>query len=49
LLSAEESDLLTRVDPGTPWGELMHQYWIPTVRSDELREAFKQTVEAPGR
>ena len=33
MLSAEEHDLLTRVGPGTPMGELMRQDWIPALMS----------------
>jgi phthalate 4,5-dioxygenase len=29
-------ELLTRVGPGTPMGELMRQYWIPALMSSEL-------------
>jgi phthalate 4,5-dioxygenase oxygenase subunit len=36
MLSQEDNELLTRVGPGTPMGELFRQYWIPAVRSDEL-------------
>src|SRR5437867_5724170 len=36
MLSPEENDLLTRVGPGTPMGELMRQYWIPALMSSEL-------------
>jgi len=36
MLSQEENELLCRVSPGTPMGDLMRQYWIPAVRSDEL-------------
>src|SRR5262249_9876042 len=36
VLSPEQNDLLCRVGPGTPMGNLMRQYWIPAVRSDEL-------------
>jgi phthalate 4,5-dioxygenase oxygenase subunit len=38
MLSKEENDLLCRVGPGTPMGNLMRQYWMPAVRSDELLE-----------
>jgi 5,5'-dehydrodivanillate O-demethylase len=27
LLTAEENELLTKVGPGTPMGELMRRYW----------------------
>ncbi|HLF76862.1 MAG TPA: Rieske 2Fe-2S domain-containing protein [Dehalococcoidia bacterium] len=36
MLSNEENDLLCRVGPGTPMGDLMREYWMPAVRSDEL-------------
>ena len=39
MLSKEDNELITRCGPGTPMGELLRQYWIPAVRSDELPEA----------
>jgi phenylpropionate dioxygenase-like ring-hydroxylating dioxygenase large terminal subunit len=36
MLSKDGNELLTRVGPGTPMGELMREYWIPALRSDEL-------------
>jgi phthalate 4,5-dioxygenase oxygenase subunit len=36
MLSLQDNELLCRVGPGTPMGELMRQYWLPAVRSDEL-------------
>ena len=36
MLSKEDNELLCRVGPGTPMGDLMRQYWMPAVRSDEL-------------
>ena len=36
MLSTSDNDILCRVGPGTPMGDLMRQYWIPAVRSDEL-------------
>ena len=36
MLSQEDNDLLCRVGPGTPMGNLMRQYWVPAIRSDEL-------------
>ena len=38
MLSEEENELLTRVGPGTPVGELMRQYWIPALMASELAE-----------
>jgi len=36
MLSIQDNQTLCRVGKGTPTGELMRQYWIPAVRSDEL-------------
>ena len=36
MLSLKDNETLCRVGRGTPMGELMRQYWIPAVRSDEL-------------
>jgi phenylpropionate dioxygenase-like ring-hydroxylating dioxygenase large terminal subunit len=32
-----ESEILTRVDAGTPVGDLMREYWIPAALSTELK------------
>jgi len=31
MLTREDNELLTRVGPGTPLGQLMRHYWIPVV------------------
>jgi phthalate 4,5-dioxygenase len=36
MLTAEENELLTRVGPGTPMGDLLRQYWMPALLSAEL-------------
>src|SRR3954468_24490443 len=36
MLSKDENELLTRVGPGTPMGNLMRSYWIPGLLSEEL-------------
>jgi nitrite reductase/ring-hydroxylating ferredoxin subunit len=36
MLSPNDNEILCRVGPGTPMGNLMRQYWIPAIRSDEL-------------
>jgi phthalate 4,5-dioxygenase oxygenase subunit len=38
MLTREDNDILTRVGPGTPMGELMRQYWQPVLFSSELLE-----------
>ena len=36
MLSKEDNELLSRIGPGTAMGNLMREYWIPAVKSDEL-------------
>jgi phenylpropionate dioxygenase-like ring-hydroxylating dioxygenase large terminal subunit len=36
MLTKEENELITRVGPGTPMGNLMRQYWLPSMMSSEL-------------
>jgi phthalate 4,5-dioxygenase oxygenase subunit len=38
MLPKEENELLCRVGPGTPMGDLLRQYWIPGLPSAELPE-----------
>ena len=38
MLSREDNELLCRVGPGTPMGNVMRQYWIPAALSSELPE-----------
>jgi phenylpropionate dioxygenase-like ring-hydroxylating dioxygenase large terminal subunit len=39
MLSKEDNELLTRIGPGTPMGNLMRQYWLPFMLSEEVPEA----------
>jgi phthalate 4,5-dioxygenase oxygenase subunit len=36
MLTQEENELLTRVGPGTPGGEMLRRYWQPAALIDEL-------------
>ncbi|PZC48262.1 MAG: 5,5'-dehydrodivanillate O-demethylase [Chloroflexi bacterium] len=36
MLSVKENELLTKVGPGTPLGELMRRYWQPVTATAEL-------------
>src|SRR6266508_2878259 len=36
MLSTSDNQELTRVGPGTLMGNLMREYWMPAIRSDEL-------------
>ncbi|HEV7662959.1 MAG TPA: Rieske 2Fe-2S domain-containing protein [Chloroflexota bacterium] len=38
MLSREDNELISRVGPGTPMGNLMRQYWLPAMVSAELPE-----------
>jgi phthalate 4,5-dioxygenase oxygenase subunit len=38
VLTREDSELLTRIGPGTPMGDLFRQYWLPVLMSSELPE-----------
>jgi phthalate 4,5-dioxygenase len=38
MLSREDNEMLCRVGPGTPMGDLMRQYWIPCLPSSEFPE-----------
>lgn len=36
MLKQEENELITRVGPGTPMGNLMREYWVPALLSSEV-------------
>jgi len=38
MLTKEENELLTRVGPGTPAGELLRRYWLPVAMAQELTD-----------
>ena len=38
MLSREDNEILTRVGPGTPMGDLLRRYWIPACLSSEIAE-----------
>lgn len=44
MLSREENDILTRVGPGTPMGNLMRRFWIPALKLSEISEPDGQPV-----
>jgi phthalate 4,5-dioxygenase len=39
MLSREDNELVCRVGPGTPMGNLMREYWIPALQSEDLPSA----------
>src|SRR3954452_14443905 len=38
MLSKRDNELVTRVGPGTPMGDLFRRYWIPALLSEEVPE-----------
>src|SRR5262249_50395068 len=38
MLSHQDNEILSRVGPGTPYGELMREYWMPALLSSELKK-----------
>jgi len=36
MLTTEHNELLARVGPGTPMGEMLREYWVPACRSAKL-------------
>ncbi len=38
MLTKEDNDILTRVGPGTPMGNLLRRYWTPALLSTEVPE-----------
>lgn len=38
MLAREENELLTRVGPGTPAGEMLRRYWLPVAIARELTD-----------
>ena len=46
MLSKEDNELLCRVGPGTPMGDVMRQYWMPAMLSSELPAAEEDMAAA---
>jgi phthalate 4,5-dioxygenase oxygenase subunit len=44
MLKHEDNELITRVGPGTPMGNLMREYWVPAMLSSELPQADSDPV-----
>jgi phthalate 4,5-dioxygenase oxygenase subunit len=36
MLTTDDNQLMCRVGPGTPMGDLMRQYWLPALLPSEL-------------
>jgi len=38
MLTHEQNELVTRIGPGAPMGNLLRRYWIPILLAEELPE-----------
>ncbi|MBN9081557.1 MAG: (2Fe-2S)-binding protein [Rhizobiales bacterium 62-17] len=48
MLTAEQNELITRIGPGTPAGDLMRRYWQPVAAVSELSERWTMRVRLLG-
>ncbi len=48
MLSAEQNELLTRIGPGTPAGNLLRRYWQPIAATSELEGRWTKRVRLLG-
>ena len=48
MLTQEENELLTRVGPGTPMGELMRRYWQPIAATVQLDDEPVRSIRLLG-
>jgi phenylpropionate dioxygenase-like ring-hydroxylating dioxygenase large terminal subunit len=44
MLKREDNELITRVNPGTPMGDVMRRYWMPALLSSELPQPDSDPV-----
>src|ERR1044072_2466293 len=44
MLTAQDNELLTRVGPGTPMGNLLRRFWLPALLSSELTQPDCDTI-----
>src|ERR1700730_2445341 len=48
MLTAEQNELLTRVGPGTPMGNLLRRYWQPIAAGAELEGRWTKKIRLLG-
>ena len=48
MLTLEQNARLTRVDPGTPCGELMRRYWHPVAAVSQMKDRYTMPVRLLG-
>lgn len=47
MLTREQNEILTRVGPGTPMGEVLRRYWMPACLTSEVAEPDGPPVRVP--
>ena len=48
MLTAERNEILTRVGPGTPMGDLLRRYWQPIAGASEFEKQSIKPVRLLG-
>ncbi|WP_026961606.1 Rieske 2Fe-2S domain-containing protein [Alicyclobacillus herbarius] len=48
MLSRERNELLTKVGPGTPMGNLFRRYWMPIAAASELQNQWTKKIRLLG-
>lgn len=48
MLSQQENELMTRIGPGTPMGQLLRRYWYPVAATSELVDRPTKAVRILG-
>jgi 5,5'-dehydrodivanillate O-demethylase oxygenase subunit len=48
MLTEKENELLTRVGPGTPMGDLLRRYWHPIMAAGEMEERWTKRIRLFG-
>ena len=48
MLPPKENELITRVGPGTPMGDLLRRYWYPIAAQSEMDDRWTQRIRLLG-
>jgi 5,5'-dehydrodivanillate O-demethylase len=48
VLTTAENDVLTKIGPGTPMGQLLRRYWQPVAVIDEMRDRWTKRLRVFG-
>ena len=45
MVTKAENEMLTRVGPGTPMGEMLREFWTPAIRTEALEAGGGDLVQ----